>query len=324
MDKILKTLYFDIKQVGEEDERTLRFVGSDETPDRDNDIIEVNGWALDQYMKNPVFLWAHEHDSLPVGKSVNVMVDTMSKKLLFDVKFPTAEEYPFADTIYKLYKGGYLNATSVGFHGKKYETRNDESVLNLPEWQRGRRYKEQELLELSAVPVPCNPNALVSIRSKGFGDDISKIFTEEDQKSGATISAANRAYLKSIHDSMDECEIIVKGCRERLKQFMDENSPEMPPGEPMVTRVADIEEIKSALAEIKQVLSLCQKSEPFKVDFEIDGKKLAKGVFEGVSKEIDLDAIEYVKSSEPPDEPGMDVLRKLLAEKFNTYHKEES
>jgi hypothetical protein len=179
METINKTLNFEIKQVGEEGDRTLRFVGSDETPDRDNDIIEVAGWRLDEYLKNPVFLWAHRYDEPPIGKAVNVTIDASSKKLIFDIKFPTAEEYPFADTIYKLYRGSYLNATSVGFKGVKFKTRDDESVLELSEWQRGKRYMQQELLELSAVPVPSNPNALQTVRSKGFKDEhIDKVFVE--------------------------------------------------------------------------------------------------------------------------------------------------
>lgn len=180
MNRLKKVFNFDIKQVGPEEDRVLHFVGSDETPDRDNDIIEVAGWKLEEYLKNPVFLWAHDYDEPPIGKAVNVIIDAGAKKLLFDVKFPTAEEYPFADTIYKLYKGGYLSATSVGFRGIKSKTRDEDTVLNMPEWQRGRRYMEQELLELSGVPVPCNPNALQTVRSKGFkAEDIDKVFTEE-------------------------------------------------------------------------------------------------------------------------------------------------
>ena len=130
MDKINKILDFDIKQIGEEEDRVLRFCGSDETPDRDNDILEASGWKLDEYIKNPVFLWAHSYHELPVGKAINVMIDAAAKKLIFDVKFPTAEEYPFADTVYKLYKGGYLKATSVGFQGVKFKTRDEPEVLD--------------------------------------------------------------------------------------------------------------------------------------------------------------------------------------------------
>ena len=168
MEKINKILNFDIKQIGEESDRTLRFVGSDETPDRDNDIIEVTGWKLDNYLKNPVFQWSHGYGDPPIGKAVNVIIDAVSKKLIFDIKFATAEEYLFADTIYKLYKGGYLSATSVGFRGIKHKTRDEEEVLNMPEWQRGRRYMEQELLELSGCSVPSNPNALMMAKSAGI------------------------------------------------------------------------------------------------------------------------------------------------------------
>jgi hypothetical protein len=348
MDKINKIINFEIKQIGEESDRILQFVGSDETPDRDNDIIEVAGWKLENYMKNPVFIWAHEYDQPPIGKAVNVMIDAGAKKLLFDVKFPTAEEYPFADTIYKLYKGGYLNATSVGFHGMKHKTRDEEAVLNLPEWQRGRRYMEQELLELSAVPVPANPNALMSIRSKGFTDvDIGKIFTEElkevdllvdsnskevfisengiktakvkisDEylekllepidKSGATLSKKTKVMLDEIHGGL-------AGCGDRLRKFIDAAGmmEDEPPGgmpmEPMATamRTADMEQIKTALEEIKsQVLSLCEKSAE---------KDASKAV-------IDLDAIEFVKSSVPPDEPEItpDELKKIISESIKTY-----
>lgn len=182
MDKVRKVLSFEIKQVGPEEDRTLRFVGSDESVDRDNDVIEVVGWRLDDYLKNPVFLWAHQYDQPPVGKAVSVTIDAVSKKLMFDIKFPTAEEYPFADTIYKLYRGGYLSATSVGFRGIKYKTRDDDDVLELPEWRRGKRYIEQSLLELSSVPVPSNPNALQTAKSTGIDTDlVEKAFDPKKQ-----------------------------------------------------------------------------------------------------------------------------------------------
>ena len=219
MNKLTKVFNFEVKQEGPEEDRVLRFVGSDETPDRDNDIIEVAGWKLDDYMKNPVFLWAHHYGEPPIGKAVSVMADIASKKLLFDIKFATVEEYPFADTIYKLYKGGYLSATSVGFHGMKYKTRDEEEVLSMPEWQRGRRYMEQELLELSAVPVPCNPNALQQARSKGLIPDAEEKFFKPEEKDlevymteetkATALIAKTREFLKDF--KLMPTQIIVDG-----------------------------------------------------------------------------------------------------------------
>jgi len=178
MELIHKTLDFAVKQVGDPQDRTLEFVGSTADVDRYGDIIEVAGWDLENYEKNPVFLWGHDYKQPPVGKSVKV--GKTDQGLLFQVKFPTAEIYPFADTIYKLYLGGYLRATSVGFQDLEREPITDKEGR-----QTGFRYKKQELYELSAVPLPANPNALVMAVQKGVVssrevEQVSGIFIEPD------------------------------------------------------------------------------------------------------------------------------------------------
>lgn len=164
MDLRKKTLQFEIKQVGSEEDRVLRFIGSDDSEDRDNDVIEVNGWQLENYLKNPVFLWAHDYRQPPVGQALQVW--TEDSKLMFDIKFATRDQYPFADVVYQLYKGGFLRATSVGFRPLAWEQRTEGEGQNRRVI--GLRFTKQELLELSAVPVPANPNALQVARSKGI------------------------------------------------------------------------------------------------------------------------------------------------------------
>lgn len=167
---LMSAQHFEIKAVEEDGApRMLSFVGSDETPDRDNDIISVNGWDLKNFKMNPVFLWAHDYRTPPIGRAVKVAKE--DGKLVFDIEFPEKGVYPFADLVYNLYKGGFMKATSVGFIGKDFEPRNDDAVKDLPEWRRGRKYKKQELLELSAVPVPANPMALQRAKSLGFIND---------------------------------------------------------------------------------------------------------------------------------------------------------
>lgn len=165
----VSSLNFEIKEVGQPEDRTLKFIGSDETPDRDGDVISVNGWDLGNYKSNPVFLWAHDYSIPPVGKALNVY--TEKGKLMFDIQFPEKGIYPFADLVYNLYKGGFLNATSVGFIGKEATAREDDEVKDLPEWRRGVKFNKQELLELSAVPVPSNPAALQQAKSLGAVTD---------------------------------------------------------------------------------------------------------------------------------------------------------
>ena len=177
MELIRKDIDFEIKAVGDPEERTLEFVGSTADVDRYGDVIELAGWDLQNYQKNPVFLWAHDYKQPPVGKAVKV--GQTDQGLLFHVKFPTAEEYPFADTIYKLYLGGYLRATSVGFRDLDREPITDKEGK-----QTGFRYKKQELYELSAVPIPANPNALIMAVQKGVVSA-----QEVEQVSGVPLSS---------------------------------------------------------------------------------------------------------------------------------------
>ncbi len=151
-------------------ERTLEFIGSTESVDRVGDVIEAAGWQLKNFKTNPVFLWAHKYDMPPVGKAMRVWKS--EGKLKFQIEFADAETYAFADTIFKLYQGGFLNAVSVGFEPLEWEDieikdkdEEDSDILHL--MGRGRRYKKQDLLELSAVPVPANAEALMSAREAG-------------------------------------------------------------------------------------------------------------------------------------------------------------
>lgn len=152
---IRKVIPCDVKEVAE---RTLEFIGSTEMQDRDGEVIRANGWNLKNYQQNPVFMWAHNYTAPPIGKASAVWVD--DKSLKFNIEFADRDTYEFADTVYRLYKGGFLKATSVGFLPEDWEDGDGEKEPR-------RSYTKQELLELSAVPVPSNPEALVSARDSG-------------------------------------------------------------------------------------------------------------------------------------------------------------
>ena len=158
-----KTLVpIEVKELGD---RVLEIVGSTEDVDRMGDIIKSKGWLLAPFKKNPVFMWAHDYSLPPIGRVIKVWIDKETKQLMHHVEFADAETYEFADTIYKLYKGGFLHAVSVGFIPLEWEGKDEENPN--PKWE-GNVFTKQELLELSAVPVPANANALVTARDEGF------------------------------------------------------------------------------------------------------------------------------------------------------------
>ena len=162
MTLLRKLIPVEVKELGN---RQLEIAGSTEDEDRMHDVIKASGWKLGPFKKNPVFMWGHDYSQPPIGRALKVWIDKETKRLMFNVEFADAETYEFADTIYKLYKGGFLHATSVGFIPLNWEGK-DEDNPN-PKYE-GNVFTKQELLELSAVPVPANPNALVTARDSGL------------------------------------------------------------------------------------------------------------------------------------------------------------
>ena len=150
----------------EESERVVRFVASDETPDRVGDVIEVAGWNLTNYKSNPVVLWGHDSNNTPpIGKAVNVrrgMGPSGKPALLASIEFAPEEAHPFAETVYQLTKGGYLNAVSVGFMPRSTKAISDEERQQLGMPKYGMYYDSADLLEISVVSVPANPSALIT------------------------------------------------------------------------------------------------------------------------------------------------------------------
>lgn len=148
------------KQEGSETDRVLRFTISTDSVDRDGDTIAVDGWELDNFLKNPVVLFGHNYRDLPVARALDVWVE--GKKLKSDAEFTDAETYAFGDTVYRMFLGKYMRAVSVGFSPTKWMwVEEDDRPFGID-------FIQQELLEYSAVPVPANPEALEEAKSAGI------------------------------------------------------------------------------------------------------------------------------------------------------------
>lgn len=148
--------------------------------DRHGDILEPAGADLKQFLKNPVFLWAHEYRALPIGKATKITRkdDRIEAEILFaDTKF--------AQEVYELYRQGFLKACSVGFLPLAWDVITDAEGKF-----KGYHVKKWELLELSAVPVPANPDALANalnneeivISAKGLAKSLRRAIVEADHQ----------------------------------------------------------------------------------------------------------------------------------------------
>jgi hypothetical protein len=168
VDNVIVAKAFDceeIKQIGDEDNRTLQFTISTPDVDRDGDTIAIDGWRLTDYEKNPVVLWAHDIRVPPIATSQKTWIEGNKLKSIaafLPQDLAQHDHVKFADMIFQMYKHKIMRAVSVGFRPIKY-AENQE---------RGGWYPidflEQELLEYSGVPVPSNPNALEGAKSLGI------------------------------------------------------------------------------------------------------------------------------------------------------------
>jgi uncharacterized protein len=174
--------------------RRFRIVASDESVDRYGDIIRAAGWQLDNFRKNPVLLYGHQSRNLPVGKVDPIGIE--GTRLIAHGEFVPEGVDPFADSVAAMFKGGFLNASSVGFMPLKKP--NAIWAADDPEhekWPTGYEYTSHELLELSIVPVPANPNALALARSFSLSEeDTRRLFKNDAGLNPARIAAEQRSH----------------------------------------------------------------------------------------------------------------------------------
>ena len=163
----------------DEKSRTITFIASTETVDRMGDVIMQDGWKLRSFRKNPVFLWGHNADALPIGRVKRTRVK--DGKLMATVVFATAEENPFAELVFKLFKGGFLHAVSVGFQPLEFEPLDEDDTSFFSPL----RFTKVDLLEISAVNVPANPEALIVATEKG-------VITSDERKKFETMSRGHK------------------------------------------------------------------------------------------------------------------------------------
>lgn len=160
-----------IKAEGDESERTYTFTISTGVVDRERDVIAVEGWKTESFLKagGPV-LWAHDIFSLPIGKAPWVKVDGGALKAR--VEFAPPEVNPFAEQVRQLVEFGAIKAASVGFRPLPGRAAWNEE-------RNGIDFLEQELLEFSLVPVPANPDALLDAKAAGVDVELLRGWAEK-------------------------------------------------------------------------------------------------------------------------------------------------
>ncbi len=169
--------------------KKFKVVASTEDIDRSWEIIKANGWKRDNFMKNPVIIANHIYKiENIVGKALSIYVK--DNQLIIEGVFSSSN--PLGVLLADLYEEGMIKSVSVGFIPTKRDKDNTKIIT------------EAELLELSFVAVPCNPNAL-SLDQKNLLESCWMITEiKENEEVWSSSSQENNSDDEGVNDSIDE------------------------------------------------------------------------------------------------------------------------
>lgn len=172
---------------GEKSDRKFRVIASTEDTDRSGEIIKADGWDYEYFMKNPVILANHIYKiENIVGKATRIGVE--DGKLIIEGVF--SKSNPLGVLLADLYDEGMVKTVSVGFIPKQRQEDNRRIITSA------------ELLELSFVAVPCNPEALSldqkELMQKGIEAGILQLEKKEEPEQKSELEAFKAEILGEI------------------------------------------------------------------------------------------------------------------------------
>ena len=185
----------------EEDKGLPVVVASAPTPDRYNDIVEPS-WNLKRFMANPVVPFAHDYTRPPVGRVRNLEV--VNGLLMASIEWDDSPSNPLGQTVASQFRRGFMNAVSVGFAPGEVIPR-----ATLPEdspyrADSGNLYRQPELLEISAVPIPAHQDAL-AIRSHQ-GAELKHIVAMEETDNTYVVTYAKAQMQEPAEEEPEQTE----------------------------------------------------------------------------------------------------------------------
>lgn len=182
--------------------RTFKVVASTEDSDRSWEIIKASGWDYTNFMKNPVIIANHVYKiENIVGKATSIYVK--DNQLIIEWVF--SESNPLGKLLADLYEEWMVKTVSVWFIPKSRDEGNKRIITNA------------ELLELSFVAVPCNPNAL-SLDQKSL---LEEFWLLKEKETLASLSNEKNFDDEGVNDSTTDDTIRKNSEKEILSTLND-------------------------------------------------------------------------------------------------------
>tara|TARA_R100000655_G_scaffold37880_2_gene72629 strand:+ start:9068 stop:10261 length:1194 start_codon:yes stop_codon:yes gene_type:complete len=202
-----------IKKYSKQQDDKVTFIASTDDVDRYSDIIDQDSWLLENYKNNPVILFNHNSQSLPIGRG-HPRIE--NGKLMIDVEFDMEDE--LGAKIANKVKNGFMNAVSVGFNPKKAIERSDLPTEHKYYGERGMFFQESELLEVSVVTIPANASAIAA-KNLNLELLIAKLFdmTKKEYMEDEKEEPKEKAVLELDEDQILLVKDIIAGLRSAVE-----------------------------------------------------------------------------------------------------------
>lgn len=276
------------------DSREADFTFSTNAEDRYGEVVE-QVWQLDNFNRNPVALYAHESRELPIGYAKDVGV--IDGSLRGTIVFATDKANPKAEQVWQGIQEKTLRAVSVGFypHSTRWETENDRERLILT---------DNELVEISVVPIPANPEALLRMRQRFVDMANSNTHPPPEERGGETQTRTNK---ESEVDELKEAKAALDAKTVEAEQISRDLQSERAKVVALESRCATLEaERNERQAHINDLTSQIVKR-----DLEaLVGVKIAPTEVEGLVKLASLDRALYSQQLEAiKARPDMGLVR---------------
>ena len=192
-----KVVRAEIKSVNESTGE-VEAVVSGEKPDRSGDVIRQQTWELRNFKKHPVLLAGHDYRLLTsqIGEWKNVRVE--GKELVGTSVYYTGQGNEQADWGFQMAMKGKA-AYSVGFipdmakaQRVKPNRKDGEDEAAGGGWE----FNGQELLEISQVTIPANPQALQRLYAADtmepeVAEIVEEMLRDEENPGANTLSAVD-------------------------------------------------------------------------------------------------------------------------------------
>lgn len=195
----------------------VEYVASDSSIDSQDEIVDVKGWQFDFFKKNSPFVDSHDYSTIDklLGRVVNFEV--IRGKLVETVQWAIdCKDNRLAQLGWQMTQGGFLKAVSVGFYPVRRVSRYGDQAAYLQELnKRGLTPEngpssiclEQQQIELSAVIVGANPNAVARAAKAGALSDSDLDFLDSEYAKRRPSSPAHgRAVIEQgqFHEKIDK------------------------------------------------------------------------------------------------------------------------